>query len=238
VAPANFDGAGSDTGLRAASFDPHLGARPVLALRAARLFDGWSDRLAQRPLVLIKDGRVTAIESGDLDPPPDAEVVDLGEVTLLPGLIDTHVTSDSIRRRTGGSSARRFRRRVAAGDARECRDRPRGRDNHRPGSRRPGILGGGVARVVRGRTWERPGDRRRRSSVDLARRALPLHGRRGDRRRRYPSCRASVGGRRRRPHHDHGDRRSADPDHQPAGTPVTVAEVAAAVHEAHELAGR
>jgi imidazolonepropionase-like amidohydrolase len=47
--------------------------------------------LVERPLVLIKDGRITAVESGDLDPPPDAEVVDLGEVTLLPGLIDTHV---------------------------------------------------------------------------------------------------------------------------------------------------
>jgi imidazolonepropionase-like amidohydrolase len=47
--------------------------------------------LAQRPLVLIENGRITAVESGDLDPPPDAEVVDLGEVTLLPGLIDTHV---------------------------------------------------------------------------------------------------------------------------------------------------
>jgi imidazolonepropionase-like amidohydrolase len=91
VGPAVFDGSRSDGRLRAARCGPHAGAGPVLALRAGRLFDGWSARLVERPLVLIEDGRITAIESGDVEPPPDAEVVDLGEVTLLPGLIDTHV---------------------------------------------------------------------------------------------------------------------------------------------------
>jgi len=63
----------------------------MLALRAARLFDGWSDKLLERPLVLIENGRITAIEYGDLDAPQGAEFVDLGEATLLPGLIDNHV---------------------------------------------------------------------------------------------------------------------------------------------------
>jgi len=63
----------------------------MLALRAAPLFDGWSDKLLERPLVLIENGRITAIEYGDLDAPQGAEFVDLGEATLLPGLIDTHV---------------------------------------------------------------------------------------------------------------------------------------------------
>ena len=88
---AVFNGSGSDTGPRAAPSGPHPRARPMLALRAARLFDGWSDKLLERPLVLIENGRITAIESGNLDPPQDAEIVDLGEVTLLPGLIDAHV---------------------------------------------------------------------------------------------------------------------------------------------------
>ena len=91
MAPAVFDGSASAAGLRAAPSGPHPGARPVLVLRASWLFDGWSDRLVERPLVFIEDGRITAVESGDLAPPQDAEVVDLGEVTLLPGLIDTHV---------------------------------------------------------------------------------------------------------------------------------------------------
>jgi imidazolonepropionase-like amidohydrolase len=91
VAPAVFDGSASAAGLHAAPSGPHPGARPVLVLRASWLFDGWSDRLVERPLVFIEDGRITAVESGDLAPPQDAEVVDLGEVTLLPGLIDTHV---------------------------------------------------------------------------------------------------------------------------------------------------
>lgn len=63
----------------------------MLALRAARLFDGQSGDLVERPLVLIDGGRVSAVERGAVEPPAGAEVVDLGEVTLMPGLVDTHV---------------------------------------------------------------------------------------------------------------------------------------------------
>jgi imidazolonepropionase-like amidohydrolase len=91
VTPAIVNGSGSDTAPRAALASPRRGPRRVVALRAARLFDGWSDILLERPHVLVEDGRIAAIESGDLNPPHDAEIVDLGEVTLLPGLIDAHV---------------------------------------------------------------------------------------------------------------------------------------------------
>jgi imidazolonepropionase-like amidohydrolase len=47
-------------------------------------------RPIEQPLVLVEDGRITAVEQG-LQPPSDVEVVDLGDVTLLPGLIDAHV---------------------------------------------------------------------------------------------------------------------------------------------------
>ncbi|MEV6971012.1 amidohydrolase family protein [Hamadaea sp. NPDC051192] len=62
----------------------------MLALRAARLFDGEHAALLEQPVVLVEQGRVVAAASG-LEPPVDAEVVDLGDVTLLPGLVDGHI---------------------------------------------------------------------------------------------------------------------------------------------------
>lgn len=63
---------------------------PVLALRAARLFDGKEPKLVEQALVLVDGGRVVAVERAG-EPPAGADVVDLGNVTLLPGLVDTHV---------------------------------------------------------------------------------------------------------------------------------------------------
>lgn len=63
----------------------------MLAIRAARLFDGVNDALVQRPLVLVEEGAIVAIESGGVEPPDAAEIVDLGDATLVPGLIDVHV---------------------------------------------------------------------------------------------------------------------------------------------------
>lgn len=63
-------------------------AQPLL-IRAARLIDGTGAPAAGPSSVLIEDGRIVAV-----NPPaaPDgAAVVDLGPLTLLPGLIDTHV---------------------------------------------------------------------------------------------------------------------------------------------------
>lgn len=41
--------------------------------------------------VIVTDDRITAINAGRTAPPAGAEVVDLGDKTLLPGLIDLHV---------------------------------------------------------------------------------------------------------------------------------------------------
>jgi imidazolonepropionase-like amidohydrolase len=60
------------------------------ALRADRLFDGTTS--VADPLVVIEDGRITAVDAGPRAPvPPDAELVELPGATLLPGLVDTHV---------------------------------------------------------------------------------------------------------------------------------------------------
>jgi imidazolonepropionase-like amidohydrolase len=57
----------------------------VLALRAARLFDG--DRLLTPPAVLMDGGTVVA---AGVPVPESVPVLDLGDQTLLPGLIDCH----------------------------------------------------------------------------------------------------------------------------------------------------
>lgn len=63
----------------------------MLALRAAYLFDGVKDHVIARPLVLVEGGRIAAVEQGDVQPPEGAELLDLADATLLPGLIDVHV---------------------------------------------------------------------------------------------------------------------------------------------------
>lgn len=63
----------------------------MLAIRAARLFDSRAGRLIDRPLLLVEDGLIAGVESGNAAPPEGATVIDLGDATLLPGLIDVHV---------------------------------------------------------------------------------------------------------------------------------------------------
>ncbi|MEU5191086.1 amidohydrolase family protein [Streptomyces klenkii] len=62
----------------------------MLAIRAARLFDGIGPGTAERPAVLVEGGRVTGVVPGG-SVPAEAALVDLGEATLLPGFVDTHV---------------------------------------------------------------------------------------------------------------------------------------------------
>jgi imidazolonepropionase-like amidohydrolase len=62
----------------------------MLALRSAALFDGV--RLtAGAVTVLVEGGSITGVEDGHPPLGSDVEVMDLGDATVLPGLIDTHV---------------------------------------------------------------------------------------------------------------------------------------------------
>jgi len=71
---------------------PAASPKPI-ALKAARMFDGRSDTLVEDAVVIVTGPKITAAGSR-LAIPAGAEVVDLGDATLLPGFIDchTHIT--------------------------------------------------------------------------------------------------------------------------------------------------
>jgi imidazolonepropionase-like amidohydrolase len=61
----------------------------AVAIRAARLIDGKNDRVITKPVVVVEGGKIQAV-GADLAVPKGATVIDLGNLTLLPGLIDAH----------------------------------------------------------------------------------------------------------------------------------------------------
>jgi imidazolonepropionase-like amidohydrolase len=69
--------------------EPYVPDSGSLAIRCGRLFDGLSDALRESPTVLIERGRITAV-GPDAVAPPGTPLLDLGHLTCLPGLIDTH----------------------------------------------------------------------------------------------------------------------------------------------------
>ena len=62
----------------------------AVAYRAIRVVDGVSEQVIEDGAVLVEDGRI-ALVGPTRDLPSNVEVVDLGDATLLPGLIDAHV---------------------------------------------------------------------------------------------------------------------------------------------------
>jgi len=69
------------------------GAAPqhVVVVRAATLIDGAGARPLHDQEVLIRGDRIAAVYARGAQPAPDgAQVLDLGDATLLPGLIDCH----------------------------------------------------------------------------------------------------------------------------------------------------
>jgi imidazolonepropionase-like amidohydrolase len=75
-----------------------IGIRPqppegkgVVALKAARLIDGTGAPAINNAVIVINDNRITAVgAASSISIPADAKVIDLGDVTLLPGFIDAH----------------------------------------------------------------------------------------------------------------------------------------------------
>lgn len=58
-------------------------------LKAARMFDGKSNALTSPGLVVVTGGKIAGVGAGATIP-AGAEVIDLGDATLLPGFIDAH----------------------------------------------------------------------------------------------------------------------------------------------------
>lgn len=64
-------------------------ANAATALIADRLIDGQSAAPLENAVVLVEDGLITAVGDRSIIP-PGTEIVDLGNSTLLPGLINAH----------------------------------------------------------------------------------------------------------------------------------------------------
>jgi len=80
----------------------------TVAVTAARLLDVASGKYVEQPVVVVTDGRITAVgPQGSVTIPAGAERVDLPGQTLLPGLIDMHVHLDS-NPKYGGYTGLRF----------------------------------------------------------------------------------------------------------------------------------
>ena len=65
-------------------------AGPPIVLRAAHLFDSVSGKLVDHGVVVVSGTRIQAVGS-NAKIPDGAKIIDLGDATLLPGLIDAHV---------------------------------------------------------------------------------------------------------------------------------------------------
>ena len=64
-------------------------ARPIV-LKAAHLFDSVSGKLIEHGVVVVSGTKIQAV-GGDVKIPDNAQVIDLGDATLMPGFIDAHV---------------------------------------------------------------------------------------------------------------------------------------------------
>jgi len=77
---------------------PAFAADGSYALTNANLFDGVNERITRNVTVLVSDGRIERIETGDANLPRDYTVVDVEGNFLMPGMIDVHTHLDTIER--------------------------------------------------------------------------------------------------------------------------------------------
>ena len=58
-------------------------------VRAARMIDPKSGNVMQNPVIVVRGGRIVSV-GANAAPPAGATVIDLGTLTLMPGLVDAH----------------------------------------------------------------------------------------------------------------------------------------------------
>ena len=63
----------------------------VVVLKAARLIDGTGTAPINNAVVVVTDNTITAVgAAASVRVPANAKMIDLGDVTLMPGFIDAH----------------------------------------------------------------------------------------------------------------------------------------------------
>ncbi len=60
-------------------------------LRCGQLIDGRAEIAARNRQIVVRDGRIVSVDDWRAQAPAEAEVVDLGDSTCMPGMIDLHV---------------------------------------------------------------------------------------------------------------------------------------------------
>jgi imidazolonepropionase-like amidohydrolase len=73
-----------------------FGDEPLTIIRAKRMLDVKSGKIISNAVIEIHDDRIQSLQPANI--PPNSKTIDLGDVTVLPGLIDmhTHLTYDSM----------------------------------------------------------------------------------------------------------------------------------------------
>ncbi|MEQ9397769.1 MAG: amidohydrolase family protein [Longimicrobiales bacterium] len=71
-----------------AAVSAQMGMDGPTVLRAARMFDATTGRIVQGAVIVVENGRITAVNPAQV--PESNHDMDLGDVTLLPGFIDAH----------------------------------------------------------------------------------------------------------------------------------------------------
>jgi imidazolonepropionase-like amidohydrolase len=61
----------------------------AIVLRAARMFDGVSDRVVSPGVIVVLGEKIRGV-GANAEIPANSEIIDLGDATLLPGFIDAH----------------------------------------------------------------------------------------------------------------------------------------------------
>jgi len=92
VPPAPWRGAGATPCVGADGGVYQCAPAPrTIAIRAGRLFDSKTGQMLTKQVVVLQGERISEVgPDGQVRTPPGAEIIDLSQATVLPGLIDAH----------------------------------------------------------------------------------------------------------------------------------------------------